>query len=93
MEASLANAMGGISNILSFMCDIKRHFAKEAGVKTTDEVEGMPLVGVEVGTPPLATACACEDGGCGRGKHGYRLTFQFSKTLTATYGRHTWGII
>ena len=54
METSMQNAVGGISNILSFMHDIKSAFPAEAAPKTDGAMHASPLAGVEPGTsnPP-----------------------------------------
>lgn len=54
VETTLGNAMGGITNILSFMEDIKRHFPSEAAPKTGGDVSTKPVIGVGHGTstPP-----------------------------------------
>lgn len=43
VEVALGSAMGGISNILTFMSDIKRQLAKDAGVQSGGDVEGVIL--------------------------------------------------
>lgn len=50
VETSLQNAVGGISNILNFMHELKRAFPAEAAPKTDGAMHGMPNVGVELGT-------------------------------------------
>lgn len=50
METSMQHVVGGISNILSFMHDIKRAFPAEAATKNDGAMHAVPLVGVELGT-------------------------------------------
>ena len=54
METSLQNAVGGISNILSFMHEIKRTLPAEATPKTDGAVTAMALAGNDIGlsNPP-----------------------------------------
>ena len=54
VETSLGSSMVGISNILEFMQNMKRHFAKEDGLRSGHDVSGSPLGGVQPGTttPP-----------------------------------------
>lgn len=58
VEVALSNAMGGIRNILRFMSDIKGHFAKDAGVQSTGDVEGIILEALAEGgsVPPQEPA-------------------------------------
>jgi hypothetical protein len=54
VETTLGNAMGGITNILSFMEDMRRHFPREPAPKTGGDISTRPglAVGLGTSTPP-----------------------------------------